>query len=114
MHKTSHVKGSMHDYSLYKHSHPPHLPDNVCLDLDLGYLGIRVDCLKLNCMLPFKKKNFGRGKRGVNLQWISMRNSSSASRDPYQKSMEYLFFWSGQGANGEWEAVISIYNSPDT
>ena len=26
--------------------------------------------------------------------------------------MEYLCFWSGQGANGEWEAVVSIYNSP--
>ena len=25
--------------------------------------------------------------------------------------MEYLCFWSGQGANGEWEAVVSIYNS---
>ncbi len=39
------------------------------------------------------------------LQWISMRNSSSATWDPYQKSMEYLCFWSGQGANGEWETV---------
>jgi hypothetical protein len=46
------------------------------------------------------------------LQWISMRNSSSS--DYYQKSMEFLCFWSGQGANGEWEAVISIYNSPNS
>jgi hypothetical protein len=46
------------------------------------------------------------------LQWISMRNSSSG--DYYQKSMEFLCFWSGQGANGEWEAVISIYNSPNS
>jgi hypothetical protein len=46
------------------------------------------------------------------LQWISMRNSSSV--DYYQKSMEYLCFWSGQGANGEWEAVISIYNAPNS
>ena len=46
------------------------------------------------------------------LQWISMRNSSSG--DYYQKSMEYLCFWEGQGANGEWEAVVSIYNSPDS
>lgn len=46
------------------------------------------------------------------LQWISMRNSSSG--DYYQKSMEYLCFWEGQGANGEWEAVISIYNVPDS
>jgi hypothetical protein len=47
------------------------------------------------------------------LQWISMRNSTNAPWDPYQKSMEYLCFWSGQGAKGEWEAVVSIYNSPD-
>jgi hypothetical protein len=46
------------------------------------------------------------------LQWISMRNSSSG--DYYQKSMEYLCFWEGQGANGEWEAVVSIYNSPNS
>jgi hypothetical protein len=46
------------------------------------------------------------------LHWISMRNSSSASWDPYQKSMEYLCFWRGQGGTGEWEAVVSIYNSP--
>jgi len=67
IHKTAHVKGSMHDYTLYNHSHP-HLPDNVCLDLDLGYLGIKDDYPKLNCMLPFKKKNPGRGKRGVKAQ----------------------------------------------
>ena len=42
----------------------------------------------------------------------SMRNSSSS--DYYQKSMEYLCFWEGQGANGEWEAVLSIYNVPDS
>jgi hypothetical protein len=70
IHKTAHVKGSMHDYTLYKHNHP-HLPDNVCLDLDLGYLGIRDDYPKLNCMLPFKKKNPGRGKRGVVAQELS-------------------------------------------
>ncbi len=47
-----------------------------------------------------------------NLQWISMRNS--ISHDNYQKSMEYLCFWNGQGPNGEWEAVVSIYNSPNS
>jgi hypothetical protein len=46
------------------------------------------------------------------LEWISMRNSSSS--DYYQKSMEFLCFWSGRGANGEWEAVVSIYNSPNS
>jgi hypothetical protein len=45
------------------------------------------------------------------LGWYSMRNSSSG--DYYQKSMEFLLFWEGQGANGEWEAVISIYNKPN-
>lgn len=53
------------------------------------------------------------GDRG--LQWISLRNSTSAPWDNYnQKSMEWLCFWSGQGANGEWEAVVSIYNSPNS
>jgi hypothetical protein len=46
------------------------------------------------------------------LGWYSMRNSSSG--DYYQKSMEFLLFWEGQGTNGEWEAVASIYNSPDS
>jgi hypothetical protein len=46
------------------------------------------------------------------LCWYSMRNSSS--NDYYQKSMEFLLFWEGQGINGEWEAVISIYNSPNS
>ena len=71
VHKSGHVRGSMHDYSLYKCSHP-HLPDEVCLDLDLGYLGIRVDYPKLNCMLPFKKKNPGRGKIGVKAEALSI------------------------------------------
>jgi hypothetical protein len=46
------------------------------------------------------------------LEWISMRNSSST--DYYQKSMEYLCFWSGRSADGEWEAVVSIYNVPNS
>ena len=70
IHKTAHVKGSMHDYTLYKHSHP-HLPDNVGVGLDLGYLGIKVDFPKLYCVLPFKRKNPGRGKRGVKGQELS-------------------------------------------
>jgi hypothetical protein len=64
LHKTRHVRGSMHDYTLYKHSHP-HLPDRVRQYFDLGYLGIKDDYPKLNCALPFKKKNPGRGKIGV-------------------------------------------------
>jgi hypothetical protein len=64
VHKTAHVRGSTHDYALYKHSHPD-LPDNVRLGLDLGYMGIETDYPKLNCVLPFKRKNPGRGKRGM-------------------------------------------------
>ena len=51
IHKSRHVRGSTHDYALYKHSHPV-LPSNVLSGLDLGYLGIRDDYPKLNCVLP--------------------------------------------------------------
>jgi hypothetical protein len=64
IHKSAHAAGSTHDYALYKHSHPD-LPSNVCLGLDLGYKGIEKDYPKLNCVLPVKRKNPGRGKRGV-------------------------------------------------
>ena len=67
VHKTTHVKGSMHDYALYRRSHP-HLPDKVRLGLDLGYPGIKTDYPNLNCVLPFKKKSPGRGERGVKAQ----------------------------------------------
>ena len=61
---------TIHDYALYRRSHP-HLPNNVRMHLDLGYLGIKLDYPKLNCVLPFKKKNPGRGKRGVKAQELS-------------------------------------------
>jgi len=64
VHKSAHAAGSTHDYALYKHSHPD-LPDNVRLGLDLGYKGIEKDYPKLNCVLPFKRKNPGRGKWGM-------------------------------------------------
>jgi hypothetical protein len=60
IHKTRHVKGSMHGYLLYKHSHP-HLPDNVRLGLDLGYLGIKVDFPKLYCV-AFQEEKSRTGK----------------------------------------------------
>ncbi len=75
IHKSAHVKGSMHDYNLYRRSHP-HLPDSVCLDLDLGYLGIKDDYLDLNCMLPIKRKNPGRGKRGVKAKELSLEQKA--------------------------------------
>jgi hypothetical protein len=43
------------------------------------------------------------------LQWISMRNSSSAPWDLPQKSMEYLCFWPGRGApNSTSDYVIEV------
>jgi hypothetical protein len=66
----------MHDYTLYKRSHPD-LPGKVGLGLDLGYLGIKVDYPKLNCMLPFKRKNPGRGKRGVRAKALSLEQKAS-------------------------------------
>ena len=64
IHKTGHAVGSTHDYTLYRRSHPD-LPNNVRLGLDLGYKGIEKDYPELNCMLPIKRKNPGRGKRGM-------------------------------------------------
>jgi hypothetical protein len=70
VHKTGHVKGSMHDLSLYERSHP-HLPSEIRFYLDLGYNGIKDKFKKLSCVLPFKKKSPGRGKRGVKAQELS-------------------------------------------
>jgi DDE superfamily endonuclease/Helix-turn-helix of DDE superfamily endonuclease len=64
MHKTAHVSGRMHDYSLFKRSRL-HLPGKVKEEGDLGYLGVKKDFPGLNFVVPFKKKNPGRGKRGV-------------------------------------------------
>ena len=64
VHKTRHAKGSTHDYALFK-AHHPHLQDNVCLGLDLGYDGIHSDYPKLKSEVPFKRRSPGRGKRGV-------------------------------------------------
>ena len=70
VHKTGHAKGSTHDYALYRHSHPS-LPSKVRLGVDLGYKGIKTDYPKLNCVVPFKRKSPGRGRRGVKGQELS-------------------------------------------
>ena len=64
LHKTPHVRGSRHDYSLFKWRHP-RLPGMVCLGLDLGYDGVQNDYPGLNALVPFKRRSPGRGKRGV-------------------------------------------------
>ena len=75
IHKSPHVRGSTHDYALYKHSHPK-LPSKVQSCLDLGYLGIKNDYPNLNCVLPIKKKNPGRGKVGVKAQELSVEQKA--------------------------------------
>lgn len=70
VHQTGHVKGSMHDYSLFKRSRP-HLPEEVQGEGDLGYLGVKKDFPHLNFKVPFKRKNPGRGKRGVRAEALS-------------------------------------------
>src|SRR5208282_47905 len=70
IHKSRHVRGSTHDYALYKHSHPK-LPSKVRSGFDLGYLGVKDDYPDLNCVLPIKKKNPGRGKVGVKAPELS-------------------------------------------
>ena len=79
VHKTAHVAGSTHDYSLFKHSRP-HLPDSVQAILDLGYKGIKKDYPKLNCEVPFKKQSPGRGKRGVKAQELTAEQKAFNSR----------------------------------
>ena len=64
VHKAGYVGGSTHDYAFFKR-HRPRLPDDVRLGLDLGYVGVKDDYPNLNCVVPFKRKNPGRGKRGV-------------------------------------------------
>lgn len=64
VHKTVHSRGSAHDYALFRQSHP-HLPDSVCLGLDLGYEGVKTDYPELNCEVPFKRRSPGRGGRGL-------------------------------------------------
>jgi len=64
LHRTPHVRGSRHDYSLFKWRHPG-LPEKVCLGVDLGYDGVQKDYPGLNISVPFKRRSPGRGKQGV-------------------------------------------------
>jgi len=70
VHKTRHAKGSTHDYALFKRSHHI-LPKKVKEEFDLGYVGVKDDFPDLNCVVPFKKKNPGRGKVGVKAPELS-------------------------------------------
>lgn len=42
----------------------------------MGYVGVKDDYPKLNCALPFKKKNPGRGKVGVGAQELSVEQKA--------------------------------------
>jgi len=70
VHKTTHARGSRHDYALFKWRHP-HLPGNVRLGVDLGYDGIQGDYPLFNALVPFKRRSPGRGKRGVKARGLT-------------------------------------------
>jgi hypothetical protein len=44
--------------------------------LDLGYLGIKADFPNLNCALPIKRKNPGRGKWGMKGPQLSVEQKA--------------------------------------
>jgi hypothetical protein len=64
------VKGNMRDYSLFKRSRP-HLLDRARGEGDLGYEGVKKDFPRLNFAVSFKRKDPGRGKRGVKAKELS-------------------------------------------
>jgi len=59
IHKTKHVAGRVHDYELWKRTHPS-IPPDVELEEDLGYQGIQKDFPNLKTKIPIKKL---RGKK---------------------------------------------------
>ena len=54
MHKSRHFRGRVHDYTVYKETHPS-VPPGVEVEMDLGYQGIRDDFPKVKSRLPIKK-----------------------------------------------------------
>lgn len=79
IHKTPHVRGSRHDYALFK-QHRPCLPEKVKVGVDLGYKGINEDFPEFNAEIPFKRKSPGRGKRGVKAQELTPEEKSHNKR----------------------------------
>ena len=70
VHRSQHARGSRHDYSLFNWRRPS-LPDEVCLEVDLGYDGVQNDYPELKVKVPFKRRSPGRGKRGVKAQELT-------------------------------------------
>ena len=70
VHKSLHVSGSVHDYRLFKHSHPC-LPKQVRRKGDLGYKGVNEEFSLFDFVVPFKCKSPGRGEKGVKAEPLS-------------------------------------------
>jgi len=106
VHKSLHVSGSVHDYRLFKHSHPC-LPKQVHRKGDLGYKGVNEEFPLLDFVVPFKKKSPGRGKLGVkaepllpeqkafNKELASLRVISEHSNSRVKK----FLIWGGEFRN---------------
>ena len=63
VHRTDHARGRRHDLDIYRQRHPS-LPEQVEQDFDRGYAGVKKYFPDLRCVVPFKRKNPGRGHRG--------------------------------------------------
>lgn len=61
VHRTSHARGRVHDYALFKRDRP-RLPEGVRPMVDLGYYGIQGDYPDLDAIIPFKRHGRGRGR----------------------------------------------------
>jgi hypothetical protein len=75
VHKTNHARGRRHDYDIFKDSHPS-LPEKVTPVVDSGYQGIQKDFPELNAMIPFKRKNPGRGHLGEKGEKLTLEQKS--------------------------------------
>jgi hypothetical protein len=75
LHKTSHDRGRIHDYEIFKNKHPitPLQVENV---LDLGYLGVKNDFPTVKYVLPFRKKRkseLSDGEKRYNRKYSKLR-----------------------------------------
>ena len=55
LHKTNHDKGTLHDYKIFRKTHPK-IPKKVEVTADLGYVGIEKDFPDLKIRIPMKKQ----------------------------------------------------------
>lgn len=55
LHKTNHEKGTLHDYRIFRKTHP-RIPKKIEVTTDLGYMGIEKDFPGMKIRIPRKKQ----------------------------------------------------------